>query len=479
VTANKMHQSTAKDKNVTEKKFQASWLLVGLGLTGVALLSATAGAILAVSLSSTPLRQSTLTPEEAAVFSEKETISYQSLRLPQLSRPVNVLVLGTKVLTSEVDDSDSEAKDKSQEDLGYHALTNSFKGLSDTMMLLRFDPAQGKLSVLSIPRDTQTYIEEHGIRKINEANYYGGPALAAQTVSKLLGGVEVDRYVRVNVQAVEKLIDALGGVTVYVPKDMKYQDDSQHLYINLKQGKQHLDGNKAIQFLRFRYDEFGDISRVQRQQTFIRAVVEQALKPQTLLKIPDILSVIQSHLDTNLTVEELMALSGFAAQTKRSDVQMMMLPGTFSGDGRQEVSYWLPNRSRLDTMVVQHFDHTPEDYNPDLEPSESDPTNLRIAIQDSTDNPEAVQAVVQYLQKAGYSRVYISDRIKEPLKESRIVAQMGDDGGAAALRAKLGFGEVLVESTGSLASDITIQIGADWQKENLASEQPIEQSTVQ
>lgn len=476
MTTNKMHQTTTKNKDVSEKKFQASWLLIGLGLTGVALLSATAGAILAVSLSSTPLRQTNLTPEEAAVFSEKETISYQSLHLPQLSRPVNVLVLGTKVLTSEVDDSDAEAK-KSQKDLGYHALTNSFKGLSDTMMLLRFDPAQGKLSVLSIPRDTQVEIEKHGIRKINEANYYGGPALAAQTVSNLLGGVEVDRYVRVNVQAVEKLIDALGGVTVYVPKDMKYQDDSQHLYINLKQGKQHLDGNKAIQFLRFRYDEFGDISRVQRQQTFMRAMVEQALKPQTLLKIPDILSVIQSHLDTNLTVEELMALSGFAAQTKRSDVQMMMLPGTFSGDGRHEVSYWLPSRNRLDAMVVQHFDHTPEDYNPELasDSSESDGTNLRIAIQDSTENPEAVQAVVKYLQEAGYRRVYVSDRIKEPLKESRIVAQSGDNAGAAALRAKLGFGEVLVESTGSLASDITIQIGADWQKQGLA----IEQTTIQ
>lgn len=465
-----MHQSTAKDKNVTGKKFPASWLLIGLGLTGVALLSATAGAILAVSLSSTPLRQANLTPEEAAVFSEKESISYQSLHLPQLSRPVNILVLGTKVLTSEADSTDVEAQPK--ENLRYHALTNSFKGLSDTMMLLRFDPAKGKLTVLSIPRDTQTEIEKHGLRKINEANYYGGPALAAQTVSKLLGGVEVDRYVRVNVQAVEKLIDALGGVTVYVPKDMKYQDDSQHLYINLKQGKQHLDGNKAIQFLRFRYDEFGDISRVQRQQTFMRAMVEQALKPQTLLKIPDILSVVQSHLDTNLTVEELMAVSGFAAQTKRSDVQMIMLPGTFSGDGRHEVSYWLPNHSRLNTIVAQHFDHTPDDYNPDLdrESPDSDLTNLRIAIQDSTNNPKAVQAMVKYLQEAGYRRVYVSDRTKEPLTVSRIVAQTGDDGGAAALRAKLGFGEVLVESTGSLASDITIQIGEDWQQQNLAIE---------
>jgi LCP family protein required for cell wall assembly len=467
VSAKKTYQPNPKTKNTNGKKFRASWLLAGLGLTGVALLSATAGAILAVSLSSTPLKQSKLSPEEAAVFSQEETISYKNLRLPELSRPVNILVLGVKVLTSDLEEPP-------QEELGYHALVNSFQGLSDTMLLLRFDPANEKLTVLSIPRDTQAYIEEHGLKKINEANYYGGPALAAETVSELLGGITIDRYVRVNIQGVEKLIDALGGVTVYVPKDMKYQDDSQHLYINLKEGEQHLDGAQAVQFLRFRYDEFGDISRVQRQQTFMRALIEQALKPQTLLKIPDILSVVQSYIDTNFAVEELVALSGFAAQTKRSNVQLLLLPGMFSGDGRHEVSYWLPTRSRIETMVAQYFDHTPEDYSATETESEmADPSRLRVAIQDSTDDPEAVQAMVSYLREAGYRRVYVSNRWREPLKVSRIVAQTGDDGGAAALRATLGFGEVLVESTGALASDITIQLGEDWRQKQASISQQV------
>lgn len=83
--------------------------------------------------------------------------------------------------------------------------------------------------------------------------------MAARSASDLLGGVGIDRYVRINVLGVEKLIDALGGVKVYVPQDMKYQDDSQHLYINLKKGEQHLNGAQAVQFLRFRYDAYGDI----------------------------------------------------------------------------------------------------------------------------------------------------------------------------------------------------------------------------
>lgn len=438
-----------------KKIFSGSWLLVGLGLTGVALVSATAGALLAVSLSTTPLRQAKLSAEEEAVFNQDETISYKNLQLPELSRPVNLLILGTKVLTSEVEEPQKT-------DLGYHALVNSFHGLTDTMLLLRFEPNQEKLSLLSIPRDTQTLIEGYGLKKINEANYYGGPALTAQTVSKLLNDVPIDRYVRVNVQGVEKLIDALGGVKIYIPKDMKYKDDSQHLYINLKQGEQHLNGSEAVQFLRFRYDEYGDIGRIQRQQTLIRALIEQALKPQTLLKIPDILSVIQSNIDTNLTVEELVALAGFAGQTQRSKVQMLMLPGGFSGDGKHEVSYWIPYNRQIQKMVAQHFDHGySEAQSIDTETAS---TSMRIAIQDSTGDPQVVQSMVSYLQEKGYSRIYLSDQWAEPLKVTRIIAQKGDDSSAAELRAILGVGEVLVESTGNLASDLTIQLGQDWQK---------------
>ncbi|MEA5534168.1 LCP family protein [Crocosphaera sp. XPORK-15E] len=453
-------------KSPTKKKPKGvSWMLLGLGLTSVSFASAATGAFLAVSLSATPLKQGSLTAEEAKVFSKDDAIAYKSLRLPELNRPVNVLVLGTKVLTSDLEE-------KVTEDVGYHALVNSFKGLSDTMLLLRFDPLDKKLTVLSIPRDTQATINEK-IKKINEANYDGGPALTAEVVSELLEGVPIDRYVRVNVQAVEKVIDALGGVKVYVPKDMKYKDDSQHLYIDLKQGEQHLDGTKSVEFLRFRYDQYGDIGRVQRQQMFMRALVEQALKPQTLLKMPEIFSIISAYIDTNLSVEELVALSGFASQTKRSNVQMLMLPGQFSGDGRHEISYWLPNHNQIQNMVATYFDQG--QVNIELE--ETDATRLRIAIQNSTEDPEVARNMVRYLREAGYRRIFISDQWSEPVQTTRILAQNGDDLGAANLRADLGMGEVLVESTGNLASDITIVLGKDWQQKYPSSSVPFKETS--
>lgn len=458
-TSRKSSSNNAPRKN--QKGHRARWFWISLALTAIAGVSAVGGALLAFSLAAVPLRQAKLTPAQAAVFGKEETISYKNLNIPQLSRPVNILVLGTKVLTSDV-------QSKPKENERYFSLVNSVSGLTDTMMLVRLDPTQNKLSVLSIPRDTQAEIRDHGVRKINEANSLGGPSLAAESTSHLLGDVPIDRYLRVNVQAIEKLVDALGGVTVYVPKDMKYQDDSQHLYINLKEGKQHLDGDKTLQLLRFRKDNLGDIGRIQRQQMVTRALVEQALKPQTLLKIPDILSILQAYIDTNLTTEELFAIAGMAAQTKRNDVQMLILPGDFSRNGRREVSYWLPNQRKIQTLMTQYFDHTTESTSLEGEElrseSTSDPMKIRIAIQDGCDNPEAVQALVRYLNKLGYGRVLVASNWREPLKSTRIVAQNGDALGAANVRANLGFGEILVESTGYLVSDVTIQLGKDWQK---------------
>lgn len=430
-----------------------------LGLTGVAVSSAVAGALLAVALASTPLLQSRLSPEEADVFAQEDISTGMSFRLPQLARPVNILVLGIKVLSSDLPAPPDEVKD-----LGYHALVNSFEGLSDTMLLIRFNPDNEELTVLSIPRDTRTYVDGLGVTKLNEANFHGGPALAATSVSELLDNVQVDRYVRINVQGVEKLVDALGGVDVYVPQDMEYRDESQHLYIDLQEGEQHLNGEEAMQFLRFRYDNKGDIGRVQRQQMLMRAMQEQTLSPATLARLPQILSVIQSHVDTNLSVEELLALVGFASQMDRSDVQMVMLPGDFSTTNQYELSYWLPQERAIDQMVAQYFRRA-SDYEDDRRSI----NNLRVAIQDSTHNPDAATSIVNRLNEAGYWNVYVGQDWNEPLTETRIIAQGGDAVSATMIQSLLGVGEVRVESTGVLQTDVTIQVGRDWLRQTASS----------
>jgi polyisoprenyl-teichoic acid--peptidoglycan teichoic acid transferase len=439
-------------KNNSQNSKSGRWLWFWVGMSGIAMVSATAGALLAVSLTSTPLMQASLSPQEAAVF-DSDRISGQGLRFSQLTRPVNILVMGMSVLPPDTQNAPAETKN-----LRYLPQVNSFDGLADVMLLIKFDPEKKKLVMLSVPRDTRTEIEGYGIKKINSANTHGGPALTAKTVSNLLDGVGIDRYIRINVLGVGKLIDALGGVTVYVPKDMKYQDDSQHLYINLKAGKQHLNGNQALQLLRFRHDENGDIGRIQRQQMVMRALMDQSLNPTTLAQLPKVLDVVKEHIDTNLTVEELLALVGYGARTNRSNMQMLMVPGRFSEKSEFDASYWLPNRDRIAAMMAENFD-----VNAPHEQQSTDPGSLRIAIQDSTGGARSkVRALIRNLEKAGYRNVYVSKSWGEPLEVTHIVAQQGDGNSAESIRNSLGFGEVRVESTGNLGSDVTIQLGKDW-----------------
>ncbi len=413
---------------------------------GVGFLSASIGAVWGLMSQSTPLMQQSLTASDWRVFQRGDRAA------ATLHRPLNLLIIGSKVLTSDLDEPPDPQ-------LTYHALVNSVEGLSDALLLVRFDPLNQRLVVLSIPRDTLTFIPGRGDAKINEANALGGPVLAAETVSDLLGDVPIDRYLRINVQGIERLIDALGGVTIDVPQAMHYRDDSQRLYIDLQPGRQHLNGNQSLQFLRFRYDDLGDIGRVQRQQMFLRALMEQSARPETLARLPTILGIIRENLDTNLSVEELLSLSQFMVRLPRSRVEFLLLPGNFNGTGELEMSYWLPNYRRIAWLSDTYFRDRPT-----ADPRETvlpQPEQIRIAVQNTRLSEAVVEQLSQQLWAAGYRDHWVAEPLTQPLEITRIIAQQGDLAAARRVQLLLGFGEVRVDSTGVLASDVTIQLGND------------------
>jgi hypothetical protein len=253
---------------------------------------------------------------------------------------------------------------------------------------------------------------------------------------------------------------------------MKYQDDSQRLYINLNAGQQKLDGNKSIQYMRFRHDDLGDIGRVQRQQAFFRAFIDQQLKPESIGKFPEVLSIIKDSIDTNLSVEEVLALAGYASNLDRKNIQMLMAPGRFSNPGEfDSLSYWILDSRRLNMVMSQSFglmkSATPNGI-------DNSPKNLRIAIQDSLPQTEGSKKATTVLSKSGYEQVFPAiERWSKPLAKTQIIAQNGDRASAEKLRDSLGLGEVLVEATGELESDITVRIGKDWFETNNIPIKPI------
>jgi polyisoprenyl-teichoic acid--peptidoglycan teichoic acid transferase len=456
--SNKPNPQMVRRQASKKRRKMPLWLWIGLGSIGA--FSAAAGAFLAVSLTSAPLQQRALSAADDAFFKQngKEAFSRSLLQVPEVSKPVNILLLGIKTNISDVKSNSGGERKKA----GYDAEVDSLDGLSDTIVLLRFDPQTKRTIFLGIPRDTKIERTGVGTEKINAVDRESGPAAAAKEVSKVLGGVAIDRYIRINNLGVAKLVDELGGVTVTVPKDIKYQDDSQHFYVNLKAGKQHLDGMKLLGLLRYRHDANGDIGRMQRQQMVMKALLEQSLNPMTITRIPQLFSVIQNQVDTNLTVEELLALGGFSMQNGKSKMQMLMMPGDYNGDGKHGTSYWLPDEKGIQNMMARYFDHGTIS----LEQTKAE--TLRINIQDTSHFPDATARLIKRLNKAGYQNVHLDSnlKIKEDLPTTQFIAQKGNPEVAEGLSSLLGFGEVKVDSSGNLYSDVTIKLGRDWiQKE--------------
>ena len=175
---------------------------------------------------------------------------------------------------------------------------------SDTLMVAFVDLDQKQIRLLSMPRDTYVTIPTTGEQtKINHSYAYGGVDLVKQTLESNFG-IKCDYYMDVDFQGFIDVIDALGGITLDVPRDMYYPDEG----IDLTAGVQDLDGSKALQFCRFRTDGQGDLGRIDRQQAFLVAMKEKMFSAGTLLKIPDICSAVMENMQTDFTGTQILQI---------------------------------------------------------------------------------------------------------------------------------------------------------------------------
>lgn len=149
---------------------------------------------------------------------------------------------------------------------------------ADTMMIL-YVPPQGEPALVSLPRDLYVSIPGHGTNKLNAAFAFGGPKLLTET-AELLTGLRIDHYVGIGFGGFVSIIDALGGIEMCIPRDIK--DENSHL--DVKAGCQTLDGPTALGYVRMRYqDPEGDLGRVKRQREMIGAVASKAASAESVL----------------------------------------------------------------------------------------------------------------------------------------------------------------------------------------------------
>ncbi|MFX3631293.1 MAG: LCP family protein [Candidatus Pristimantibacillus sp.] len=181
---------------------------------------------------------------------------------------------------------------------------------SDTMLVASLDPVTKKIHLFSVLRDTYVDIEGHGRGRINTAITLGGPTLAMKTVGDLLD-LDIQYYVYTDFEGFKALIDEIGGVNFEVEKDMHYTDGADdNLYdIDLKAGYQLLDGDKALQYVRFRHDAMSDFTRTERQRNLLTAVAKQTLTTGNILKFDDILNSVAPYIKMDISTSDMLKLA--------------------------------------------------------------------------------------------------------------------------------------------------------------------------
>lgn len=159
-------------------------------------------------------------------------------------------------------------------------------------------------------------------------------------------GVPVDFYAQVNVSGFRGVVDAVGGVDVVIQQDMDYDDPLQDLHIHLKKGPQHLDGDKAEQFVRFRKGYVSaDLARIDAQKIFMTAFIKKLLSFSTVTKIGTVAEEIQKNLTTNLTVSDAVYFATNALELDLANITMITLPG--ASQYMDEVSYYSANKAAV------------------------------------------------------------------------------------------------------------------------------------
>ena len=261
---------------------------------------------------------------------------------------------------------------------------------TDSIILVNIDPKTKSVNALSIPRDSKVYLSgNNGVNKINSAHAIGGIDMTKKTIEETLG-IRIDRYIMVHDFAVKEIIDAMGGLDIYIEKPMKYHDYSAKLHINFNKGEQHINGQQAVEYLRFRHDALGDIGRTQRQQWLMRSLLTKLKQPSTLAKMPEILSVAKKYIKTDMSLYEMSQYAGLAKHIDMDKIEVAMLPGAPNQKGY--ISYWILDPEKTQEVINRLIYRDKENF--------ADGVVMSVGIMTSNENKTS--EVEKHIQDLGF-----------------------------------------------------------------------------
>jgi LCP family protein required for cell wall assembly len=243
---------------------------------------------------------------------------------------------------------------------------------SDTMIVVTVDPKSMSAGLLSIPRDLYVEIPGYGEQRINMAHFWGdaydypgeGPGLAMRTVEHNLG-IPIHYYIRVNYQGFSEIIDYLDGITIDVPEeiwDYRYPDGHYgHMTIHIQPGRQLMDGQTTLQYVRTRHAST-DFQRSRRQQQVLMAIRDKALSLDLAPKLPALVRAMGHTVNTNLQLSEVITLAQIATQIGAEDLRFAVIDETMTVPIVLEngADVLFPEREKIGQLMEGIFSSPPQ-----------------------------------------------------------------------------------------------------------------------
>jgi LCP family protein required for cell wall assembly len=302
---------------------------------------------------------------------------------------------------------------------------------TDTLMLLSVDTDSKRVTVLQIPRDTRTQVAgRNSFDKVNAAYAYGVgdkrfPAnlRALRTAQELLG-IKVHYTVTVDLDGFRYAVNEIGGVWVDIPQVMDYDDPTQNLHIHFQPGRQKLDGEQALEFVRWRNNNDGtgypdgDLGRIRTQQQFLRTVMDELVKPANLPFLPNLVVKVARYVESTIEPSRLTSLAKLAVSIGKADVTMLTLPGVdaslFEPDQDRYIAYYLPDPDGIRKIVDRQIHG--------IDPQQT--SAVRVAVVQTPGNRQA-ETVSLRMASQGF-KVELTQQDGPKLTKARIVDLRGD-----------------------------------------------------
>jgi len=209
---------------------------------------------------------------------------------------------------------------------------------TDSIMVMRFNPKNAQINIMSIPRDTYITLSGYKFHKINSVYAVKNGSDHLKKLLEEMLGQKIGYYVHINMKVVREVVDLLDGVDYDVPCDMVYSDPTQNLNINLKKGLRTLTGKQVEGLLRFRhpnkwtkevrqYYDGSDLKRIERLHDFINVMAKQKLTVRYIPKVNDIINNVYSNIKTDLPLSEMLKIARSLPSVSADCIQSATLPG--------------------------------------------------------------------------------------------------------------------------------------------------------